>query len=237
MAPLLPLPCHSLILAIEKFDYLKEIYTMINIVVYDDNDARRKSLEALLLLSDGVECVGSFSDCSTVLQDMKSLQPSLVLMDIEMPNVNGIEGVKKIKQHYPAIKIIMQTVFEDEEKIFAALQAGAEGYLLKTASAEKIIQGILDVNNGGAFMTPSVALRVMKFFNNQPAAEMQTHALTIKEKEVLKNLTDGLSYKMVADKMGISYFTVNSHVKKIYEKLQVHSVGEAISFAMKNKIV
>ncbi|MES2851168.1 MAG: response regulator transcription factor [Bacteroidota bacterium] len=210
---------------------------MISVVVYDDNAARRKSLEALLMLSDGVECIGSFTDCSTVLDDMESLKPSLVLMDIEMPNVNGIEGVKKIKQYFPAIKIMMQTVFEDEEKIFAALQAGAEGYILKTASAEKIIQGIIDVNNGGAFMTPSVALRVMKHFNSTTVSANNTIALTSKEKEVLKNLTEGLSYKMVADKMGISYFTVNSHVKKIYEKLQVHSVGEAISYAMKNKIV
>lgn len=210
---------------------------MINIVVYDDNDARRKSLEALLMLSDGVHCNGSFSDCSTVLQDMIDLKPTLVLMDIEMPNVNGIEGVKIIKQHFPEIKIVMQTVFEDEEKIFAALQAGAEGYILKTATAEKIIQSVIDVNSGGAFMTPSVALRVMKYFNTPAVAENYTTALTTKEKAVLKNLTDGLSYKMVAERMGISYFTVNSHIKKIYEKLQVHSLGEAISYAMKNKIV
>ena len=209
---------------------------MINIVVYDDNEARRKSLQALLMLSDGVECIGSFSDCSTVLADMEQLQPTLVLMDIEMPNVNGIEGVRLIKKHYPQIKVVMQTVFEDEEKIFAALQAGAEGYILKNAPAEKIIQSVIEVNNGGAFMTPSVALRVMKYFNNTPVTNNEMN-LTTKEKEVLRNLTDGLSYKMVADRMNISYYTVNTHIKKIYEKLQVHSVGEAISFAMKNKIV
>lgn len=210
---------------------------MISIVVYDDNASRRKSLEALLLLSDGVECLGSFSDCSTVLANMEQLKPSLVLMDIEMPNVNGIEGVKLIKQNYPHIKVVMQTVFEDEEKIFAALQAGAEGYILKNAPAEKIIQSIFEVDNGGAFMTPSVALRVMKYFNTKPIAENSEFNLTTKEKETLKNLTDGLSYKMVADRMGISYYTVNSHIKKIYEKLQVHSVGEAVSYAIKHKIV
>ena len=209
---------------------------MIAVVIYDDNEQRRKSLEALLMLSDGVECIGSFGDCSTVLDDMKQLQPSLVLMDIEMPNVNGIEGVRLIKKHYPQIKVVMQTVFEDEEKIFAALQAGAEGYILKNAPAEKIIQSVIEVNNGGAFMTPSVALRVMKYFNNTPETNNEIY-LTTKEKEVLKNLTDGLSYKMVADRMNISYFTVNTHVKKIYEKLQVHSLGEAISYAMKNKMV
>jgi DNA-binding NarL/FixJ family response regulator len=210
---------------------------MIKVVVFDDNEARRKSLEALLMLSEGMKCVGSFCDCSSVLKDMEQLQPTLVLMDIEMPNVNGIEGVKIIKQNYPEIKIIMQTVFEDEEKIFAALQAGAEGYILKNAPAEKILQSIIEVSNGGAFMTPSVALRVMKHFNNKPESDNSQLNLTTKEKEVLKNLTDGMSYKMVADKMGISFFTVNSHIKKIYEKLQVHSLGEAISYAMKNKIV
>lgn len=210
---------------------------MINIVVYDDNEARRKSLEALLTLSDGVNCIGSFSDCSHVLFDMKQLQPSLVLMDIEMPNVNGIEGVKLIKSNFPKIKVVMQTVFDDDEKIFAALQAGAEGYILKNASAEKIIQSVVDVYKGGAYMTPSVAFRVMKYFNNSAVADTNDMNLTIKEKEVLKNLTDGLSYKMVADKMRITYFTVNSHIKKIYEKLRVHSVGEAVSVAIKNKIV
>lgn len=211
---------------------------MIHVVVYDDNDSRRKSLEMLLSLSgEELCCVGSFSDCSTVLEDMKTLHPDLVLMDIEMPNVNGIEGVQLIKQHYPEIKVVMQTVFEDEEKIFAALQAGAEGYILKNASAEKIIQSIIDVHNGGAFMTPSVALRVMRHFNGLPQQENIDLKLTLKEKEVLKHLTEGLSHKMVADRMGISYFTVNTHVKKIYEKLQVHSVGEAISFALKNNIV
>lgn len=210
---------------------------MIKVVVYDDNERRRKSLEALLMLSDGISCIGSFCDCSTVLINMVDLQPNLVLMDIEMPNVNGIEGVKIIKQNYPEIKIIMQTVFEDDEKIFAALQAGAEGYILKNAPAEKIIQSIIEVSNGGAFMTPSVALRVMKHFNNKPESDNSQHNLTIKEKAVLKNLTEGMSYKMVADKMGISFYTVNSHIKKIYEKLHVHSLGEAISFAMKNNIV
>ncbi len=210
---------------------------MIKIVIYDDNESRRKSLEALISLSADMEFAGSFNDCSNVLAEMEHLMPSIVLMDIEMPNVNGIEGVRIIKKQFPEIKIVMQTVFEDEEKIFAALQAGAEGYILKNAPAEKIIQSILDVSNGGAFMTPSVALRVMKYFNNTPTATNSEMNLTNKEKEVLKNLTDGLSYKMVADKMSISYYTVNSHIKKIYEKLQVHSVGEAISFAMKNKIV
>lgn len=209
---------------------------MIRIVIYDDNEQRRESLKALLLLTEGMECVASFSDCSHVLEDMKTHIPDVVLMDIAMPNVDGISGVSIIKKYFPHIRIIMQTVYEDEEKIFASLKAGAEGYILKTASAEKITQSIEEVYQGGAYMTPSVALRVMNFFNS-PVKKNEEYHLTPREKEVLKFLSEGLSYKMVADKLGISYFTVNAHVKKIYEKLHVHSLGEAVSLALKNRIV
>src|SRR5436190_19626379 len=188
------------------------------------------------MLTDGMECVGMFHDCTHVIEDMNSLAPDVVLMDIAMPLADGISGVKEIKKHYPDIRIIMQTVFEDEDKIFTCLQAGAEGYILKNATAEKITQSIEEVYHGGASMTPSVALRVMKYFN-QPKTTAADYSLTPKEKEVLSLLADGNSYKMVADKLGISYFTVNSHIKKIYEKLHVHSLGEAVSFAFKNKIV
>ena len=209
---------------------------MIRVAIYDDNVQRCESLKALLSLTDGMECTGVFHDGSKVLDDMQSARPDVVLMDIEMPHVNGINGVAIIKKHYPEIRIIMQTVFDDDEKIFASLQAGAEGYILKKASAEKITQSIEEVYQGGAYMTPSVALRVMKFFNKAHEQNNQ-YDLTAKEREVLKLLADGLSYKMAADRMGISYFTVNSHVKKIYEKLHVHSLGEAVSLALKNKIV
>jgi len=209
---------------------------VIKVVIYDDNLERCNSLKALLMLTDGMECVGTFPDCTHVLEDMNFLAPDVVLMDIAMPLADGISGVKEIKKHYPDIRIIMQTVFEDEDKIFTCLQAGAEGYILKNATAEKITQSIEDVYQGGASMTPSVALRVMKYFN-QPKTTPIDYSLTNKEKEVLTCLSEGKSYKMVADKLGISYFTVNTHVKKIYEKLQVHSLGEAVSFALKNKIV
>jgi DNA-binding NarL/FixJ family response regulator len=209
---------------------------LIQIIIYDDNQQRRASLQALLALTDNLICVGDFADCSDVLNQVTSLQPDVILMDIEMPHVDGIAGVGIIKKHFPQIRIIMQTVYEDDDKIFASLQAGAEGYILKDAGAEKITQCIEEVYQGGAYMTPSVALRVMQFFNKS-AVVNEAFNLTPKEKEVLKLLADGNSYKMIADILGNSYFTVNSHIKKIYEKLQVNSASEAVSKALKNKIV
>ena len=209
---------------------------MIRISIYDDSEQRRNSLEALISLTPEMILVGSFPDCSNVELDIERTEPDVILMDIEMPQVDGITGVKRIKEYRPGVRIIMQTIFEDNERIFAALKAGASGYILKNAGAEKILQSIEEVYSGGAFMTPSVALQVIRFFGEKetPAVDYQ---LTQKEKEVLKFLAEGKSYKMVAAELTISYSTVNSHIKKIYEKLHVHSLGEAVSLALKNKIV
>ena len=206
---------------------------MVRITVYDDNKARRESLQAFLQLSNEMEFAGSFENCNTILEDIATTQPDVILMDIEMPGTDGIKGVVLAKKHFPEIKIIMQTAFDDDDKVFASIRAGAEGYILKNASVNQLTQSIDDVINGGAGMSPSIALKVMHFFSKPPVELLADYKLTAKENEVLKHLATGLSYKMVADKMGISYFTVNNHVKKIYEKLQVHSLGEAVAIAHK----
>ncbi len=210
---------------------------MIKVAIYDDNKARRESLEAFIMLSPDMEHAGSFENCATILNDVNSNKPDLILMDIEMPGGNGIDGVTVVKQKYPHIKIIMQTAFDDDDKVFAALQAGAEGYILKSSSVAQITQSIDEVMKGGAAMTPSIALKVMRYFRQQQNGTLSSYNLSPKESEVLKHLTTGLSYKMIADEMSISYFTVNNHVKKIYEKLQVHSLGEAMAVAHKDKLV
>lgn len=210
---------------------------MTRVAVYDDNKPRRESLLAFIAMSPDLEPAGSFENCATILQDVAGTKPDLILMDIEMPVVNGLEGVKAVKLQYPHIKVIMQTAFEDDDKVFAALQAGAEGYILKTASITQIAQSIDEVIKGGAAMTPSIALKVMRYFGQQAKTVKPEYNLSPKENEVLGHLAQGLSYKMIADEMGISYFTVNNHVKKIYEKLQVHSLGEAVALAHKNKLV
>jgi DNA-binding NarL/FixJ family response regulator len=210
---------------------------MIRVVVFDDSEERLVSLTALFSINDHIDCVGTFSDCTNFESKLNS-NPDVILMDIRMPVMDGITATTKIKQLYPGIKVIMQTVFDDDEKIFLSLKAGAEGYILKSTTGEKIIQCIEDVFNGGAVMTPSIALRVTKFFNTEQTSKTKlSQELTTREKEVLVLLTEGLSYKMVASKLEITYNTVNAHIKRIYEKLSVNSLGEAISMAIKNRIV
>lgn len=208
---------------------------MIRVFIYDDNEARRDSLIALLELTESMVYAGSASNCMHAEEDMELAHPDVVLMDIEMPEADGIEGVRRIKHKFPGIKIIMQTVYEDSDKIFSALRNGAEGYILKKASISNIINSITEVYNGGAFMTPSVALQVMQFLKKPVQEDQRMESLSPRESEVLKCLSEGDSYKMIAEKLQISYGTVNNHIKKIYEKLQVHSLGEAVSYALKSK--
>jgi len=208
---------------------------MVNIVIYDDHKPRRDSLESLLSISSNYHLSGSFDNCVHIIEEAKRLTPDLILMDVEMPGMNGIEGMRMLKRTYPEVKVIIQTAFDDDEKIFSAMQAGAEGYILKTATIQQITQAIDDVMQGGAGMSPSIALKVMRYFSIQTSAKC--FQLTDKETAILKELARGLSYKMIADKIGISYFTVNNHIKRIYEKLQVHSLGEALATAHKNGLV
>lgn len=210
----------------------------IKVLVYDDNADRRESLQALLLLADDMECVGGFADCSAVQEQVALLSPDVVLMDIDMPHVNGIEGLKIIHQFFPQVKVLMQTVFEQNEKIFESIRCGASGYILKTEMPDRILEAIRNVNEGGAIMTASVAAKVLFYFQQEvPPPVLQQFDLSEREKEVLKLLADGNSYKMIAAKLSITYFTVNAHLKKIYEKLQVHSASEAVSVALRNSLV
>ncbi len=208
------------------------------IVIFEDNAQRRDGLEMLINSMGVMECVGSFEDCRNVLQHVEETTPDVVLMDIDMPYVNGIEGVKIIRSKYPDLKVLMQTVFEDDDKIFAAICAGADGYILKQVNPTKLIEAVSEVLDGGAPMTPTIARKVLQLFNksNQTPAKI-TFDLTKRELEILGLLVKGFSYKMIAAECGISYPTVNTHVSKIYNKLQVESVGGAVSKALKEGLV
>jgi DNA-binding NarL/FixJ family response regulator len=208
----------------------------IKVAIYDDSIERRESVQYLLGMYDDIEFVGGFEDCSNVEADIESCRPELVLMDIEMPNVNGIEGVRRIKARFPDVVVLMQTVYEDDENLFESIKAGASGYLLKKDAPEKIITSMREALEGGAPMSPQMASKVLRFFQHQPAVN-NSYALTDREKNILSSLVDGLSYKMIATKENISFHTVNSHVRKIYEKLHVHSMGEAVSKALRERLI
>ncbi|HEV7780946.1 MAG TPA: response regulator transcription factor [Chitinophagaceae bacterium] len=202
----------------------------IKVFIYDDNHARRDSLKALLELSPEVSFCGEAENCLHVQRDMGSCFPDVVLMDINMPGADGITGLKEIKKNYPHIKVLMQTVFDDTDKVFECIRNGASGYILKKDPPQRILQAIQEVDDGGAVMNPGIALKVLEYFKPQKIDS----PLTERETQVLRLLADGLSYKMVADKLYLSFNTVNTHVKHIYEKLHVSSLGEAIAFYYKN---
>ena len=204
---------------------------LIKIFAYDDSTERLQSLKALISLCDNMLYVGDADCCENVLEEMLTYTPDVVLMDINMPKVDGIEGLKLIKSKFPQIKVLMQTAFDDSDKIFRSISSGASGYILKSDNPKRILQAIEEVYQGGASMNPAIAKKVLDYFQPKEAQEI----LTQKEKEVLKLLSEGLSYKMVADKLGVSYNTINSHTKNIYIKLHISSLGEAISWYYKNK--
>ena len=206
------------------------------IAIFEDNLKFRESLEFIIVTTDGMELCGSFEDTHRLSQRMEALKPDVVLMDINIPGKNGIEAVKEIKEHFPSIKVCMQTVFEDEDKVFASLCAGASGYILKSSPPDKILQAIREVADGGAFFTPSVAKKVLFNFQQQPQ-HAEYIQLTEKEKEVLKLLVDGLSYKMIAEKVGVSFHTIHTHIKHIYDKMHVNSKGEAVAKAIKGRLI
>ncbi|MBV9963951.1 MAG: response regulator transcription factor [Parafilimonas sp.] len=202
----------------------------IRVFVYDDYTDRRAALKALLSLSENFIVAGEAADCSHALEDIEKTYPDVVLMDINMPGVDGLEGLKMIKENYPGVKVLMQTAFDDSEKIFTSIKCGASGYILKNDSPQKLLQAIYEVYEGGAAMNPAIAKKVLDFFKPQKIK----NPLSPKESEVLSLLAEGLSYKMVADKLGISYNTVNGHVKNIYQKLHVACLGEAIAYYYKH---
>jgi DNA-binding NarL/FixJ family response regulator len=211
------------------------------IAIFDDNKNIRESIKMLLSTEPEFEVVGAFSHVLDCVQDVKDSNPDVILMDIEMPGMTGIEAVRTIKKEFPHILILMQTVFEDDDRVFDSICAGASGYILKNFLNTRLVESIKELQYGGSPMSPSVARKVLNKMQQVPQLvrpeEAPDYDLTPREKEVLGCIVDGLAYKMIADKLSISYETVRSHVKKIYEKLHVASLTEVVSKAMKERIV
>ncbi len=211
---------------------------MIEVAIYDDNNARLQSLQMLINWSEGLHCCAAYPNADTILTDVKTNQPDLILMDINMPGTNGIEAVRQLRQAGWAGKVLMQTVFDDDDSLFQSILAGADGYILKKSSPQQTIQAIFDCQEGGAALTSSMAQKVLKAFQTlQPLREASDVMLSDREREVLQLLVKGYSHKMIAAECFISIHTVNSHVKKIYQKLHVNSVSEAVSKAIREGIV
>jgi len=210
----------------------------IRVVIFEDNLLLRESLYQLINGTVGMNCTGIFANCDDIIFNIKKTAPQVVLMDIQMPGMNGVEAVKIIKENFPETRIIMQTVVEDEDKIFASICNGASGYLLKNTAPSRLLQAIVEVNEGGAPMTPSIAQKVLeKFRSNSPLSAKELNNLSQREKEILECLVEGMSYKMIASSCKISIDTVRFHIRNIYEKLHVGSKSEAVIKAMRGKTV
>ncbi|HRE38169.1 MAG TPA: response regulator transcription factor [Chitinophagaceae bacterium] len=210
---------------------------MIKIMLYEDNPQLREGLTMLIDGSEGFQVLASFKNCSNVVQEVEAFKPDVILMDIDMPVVNGIEGLKLIRQHNHDVKVLMLTVFDDNKNVFEALKNGANGYVLKKTPPAKLLEYITEAASGGAPMTSSIATQVLKMFSEVQAPPGEDYNLSDREKEVLQHLVNGYSYKMIASEMFIAIDTVRSHIKKIYEKLHVNSKSEAVAKAFKDKIV
>jgi DNA-binding NarL/FixJ family response regulator len=202
----------------------------IHVAIFEDNYLLRDSYYQLINGTPGFLCVGAYDSASDLAFKIKRAQPDVVLMDIDMPGISGVEAAGMIKHDFPGIHVVMQTVFEDDEKIFAAIQAGASGYILKKTPPAKILEAIAEVYNGGAPMTPAIAGKVLELFRKgvKPLPDKKEALLNDRQKEILDGIVKGMSYKMIAEKLFISVDTVRYHVKNIYETLQVHSRYELL---------
>ena len=209
----------------------------IRVSVFDDNKALRDSLYYLISAKRGYSIAGVYPDCSHVLDDLHRDPADVVLMDIDMPGLNGIEATALIKARFPAINVLILTSYDDSAKVFAALQSGATGYLLKKTTPAKILEAITEVNEGGAPMNAGIARKVLEFFSEKKNITENQYDLSPREKDVLGCLVNGDSYKMIADHCFISMGTVQSHITNIYKKLQVNSKSEAVAKAIRERLV
>ncbi len=203
----------------------------IRVAVFEDNYLLRDGYAQLINGMPGFLCTGTFDNASDIILKIKKSEPEVVLMDIEMPGITGIEATQIIKENFPHIHIIIQTVFEDDDKIFKAIQAGANGYILKKTNPVKILEAITEIMNGGAPITPSIAAKTLQLFRNQSPVIPSQHQekLNERQEEILEGIVAGLSYKLIAEKLFISIDTVRYHVKNIYSILHVNSRYELLA--------
>ena len=200
-----------------------------NVSIVEDNEQLRTTLARVLNRAEGFRCVSHYGSAEAALEGLPKDKPEVVLMDINLPGLNGVECVRKLKQVAPQIQIVMLTVYEDTDNIFNALAAGASGYLLKRTTTPELLESIREVLRGGSPMTAHIARKVVLSFQKSAASVEATEDLSPREREVLDLLSQGFLYKEIAEKLGISYETVHTYVRRIYEKLQVRTRTEAVA--------
>jgi len=207
----------------------------ISVSIVEDNDKLRGTLARVLNRTEGFECVSQYPSAEDALKDLPGIKPNVVLMDINLPGMNGVECVRQLKQVLPQTQVMMLTVYEDTENIFNALAAGANGYMLKRTSTKELIEAIRDVQRGGSPMTMHIARKVVQSFQKN-APVQPTENLSEREQQVLDLLSQGLMYKEISDKLEISYETVHTYIRRIYEKLQVSKRTEAVAKFLRQQV-
>jgi DNA-binding NarL/FixJ family response regulator len=214
-------------------------YDMIKVALVEDNQTIREGLSALINGTEGYKCVAAFRDCETFLNKLNQLEVDVVLMDIGLPGMSGIEGVAQAVKKNPDLNILMLTIYEDSEKVFDALCSGASGYLVKKTPPAKLLEAIKDAHDGGSPMSSGIARQVINAFKETKAktSNDEDYKLSSREIEVLNLLADGYNYQEIAESMFISVDTVRHHIRNIYKKLHVHSQSEAVAKAIRKKII
>jgi DNA-binding NarL/FixJ family response regulator len=201
----------------------------ITVSIVEDNNKLRGTLARVINRADGFRCVSDYANAEDALKDLPQARPDVVLMDINLPGMNGVECVRQLKPLLPQTQVMMLTVYEDTENIFNALAAGASGYMLKRISSKELLEAIQEVHRGGSPMTMHIARKVVQSFQKTAATAQPTENLSEREQQVLDLLSQGLMYKEIADKLAISYETVHTYIRRIYEKLQVRTRTEAVA--------
>jgi DNA-binding NarL/FixJ family response regulator len=210
---------------------------VIHVAVVEDQRDIREGLRELIDTADGLRCSAAFGSVEETLAEIGRRVPDVLLMDIGLPGKSGIEGIAMLKERYPRLLLIVLTVFDDDKRIFDAICAGASGYLLKKTPAQRLIEGIRETVEGGSPISPDIASRVIAMFRQGRALPAAGHDLTPHETRLLKLLVDGHNYKTASVELGVSINTISFHMRRIYEKLQVHSKSEAVAKAFRNQIL
>ena len=210
---------------------------MVRVAVIEDRREIRDGLAALINSTEGYCCTGAFRSMEYALADIGASRPDIVLVDIGLPGMSGIEGIRLLKERHPALQFLVLTIYDDDERIFEALCAGAGGYLLKRTAPARLLESLKEVSEGGAPMSPEVARRVIRLFRDIRPPKHADHQLTPHQIRLLKLLADGHNYKTAAAELGVTVDTVGFHLRHIYVKLQVHSKSEAVAKALRDRII